>query len=563
MHFYEHLATFFKEHPFLVICNMAFTFLTPVQDILLPHFYGKLIDAITFKKGIGKFMVFVLCILTILEAGYIVSDYHDIFTFSSFQTFTRKIILGNVMNTSSDSFSELKVGEIMSKISKIPSTAVVWYERMKYHIIPFILVLIVSTVYFSAIDKTLGILIFVLAIAYLSIVIGVPQFACKNVSAEKDKAVNVIHEEVDDTLRNFIAIHGDTEKQAQEIVRIDKYERLFTKKFADTMSCLLKTDVYSSTVLILFLGTFMFRCYQLINLGKLPTSKFVSLFLIVLYICNAMMGLEHQLREIIFDWGIITEADSLLDQGFYKGIKGEMAQKQDINLDGGIGMKNVSFSFPGTAEPTLKDVTFHVNKGDTVLVLGDVGSGKSTILKLLLKLSKPTSGTIYFGGKSYSDIPTKQIREKIGYVPQQPILFNRTVLENIQYGNDNVTPEHIQRLIKDLGLEKEFSNLENGLNTRVGRNGSKLSGGQRQIVWCLRTILKNPDVLILDEPTASLDEKSRTLIKNLLDKMMKDKTVIIVTHDNRMLDIADKKIFIEKGVIKMDAYGQTRHLNML
>ena len=174
----------------------------------------------------------------------------------------------------------------------------------------------------------------------------------------------------------------------------------------------------------------------------------------------------------------------------------------------------------------------------------------------------PQDGDLFINGKWNSNLETYQIRRNIGYIPQNPILFNRTVYENIKYGNDTITNEQIEKIINDLNIMGEFSNLEKGLNTPVGVNGSKLSGGQKQLVWCLRILLSDPEIILMDEPTASLDQKSKDLLFKMLDMVMskKDKTVIMITHDPYLLKKANRKIYLKNGQIS--EYNSNEHTNI-
>jgi ATP-binding cassette subfamily B protein len=202
------------------------------------------------------------------------------------------------------------------------------------------------------------------------------------------------------------------------------------------------------------------------------------------------------------------------------------------------------------------------NPGETTILMGDIGSGKSTILKLLMRFYLPQEGDMFIDGKWYADLTTYQIRRNIGYVQQTPILFNRSVYENIKYGNPNITNDNIDQVVHELGIQKEFSNLEDGLNTTVGKNGSKLSGGQKQLVMTLRILLQNPDYLFLDEPTASMDTKTKEVLFYMLDKIMEKgkKTVIMITHDPYLLKKADRKIYLKKGEIS--EYDSSKHTNI-
>jgi ATP-binding cassette subfamily B protein len=534
---------------------LSFSFLLPVQDVLLPHYYGNLIESLSSNKDIFKNVVIVLVIFVCLELGFIFSDWRDIKTSSGFQTFARQEILKDIMNKYEKNFSDLYLGSIMSKIVKIPYTLVVWYERMKYHIIPFILVFGFAICYFGCYDTMLGFALLITAIVYTGIILGVPSYICRKLSEEKDKVINEIHEEIDDTLRNFIAMHGNPTRQKEEIERLHSYETLFTQKFAETTSCLMKTNVYTSIIevimtLLTFTIIFILRSYALLQKKKLTAASFSSMFLILVYVTNTMLMVEGHLREMIFDWGAIFESDDL----FNKGTRGQTPSCENrtggnmpILQEPGVGMQHVAFTFLGKGRQILSDINFHIKKGETVIILGDIGSGKSTILKLLLKFNEPDSGVIYIDGKNYCEMTLEELKKKVGYVPQQPILFNRTVLQNILYGTSGVTKEQVERFIKEIGVDKEFVNLEKGLDAKIGKNGFRLSGGQRQIVWCLRTFFQNPDIIVMDKPTASLDTKSTELLKMILGKIMKEKTVIIVTHDKSLLEMADRKLQVVDG----------------
>jgi ATP-binding cassette, subfamily B, multidrug efflux pump len=549
MYIFEFLGDFLKARPLTVGTNLSFAFLYPVQDIMLPHYYGNLIESLIQNKQIFKNIVIVLSIFSLLELGFILSDWHDIGTIANFQTFCRQEILKNIMKKYETNYSDLFIGDLMSKLVKIPYTVVVFYERFKQFIIPYILVFGFATCYFGSFDKTLGICLLVTSIIYALVIAGIPQTYCRHPAKQKDSMLNQIHEEIDDTLRNFMAMHGDTDKQQEEIKRLEDFEELFTVKFAQTMKCLMKTKIYTSLTIVSFITVFILRSYTLLKKKVLNTATFSSLFLILIYITNSMIHLEGQLRDMIFDCGVLAESDDVFNKNPVKDTPKHQGQMYDFPKTPGIGMKNVSFKFPGSTNNVLEDISFHVNKGETIVILGEIGSGKSTILKLLLKFNEPEKGAIYIDGKTYQEMTVKEIKKKVGYVPQQPILFNRSVIDNITYGTENVTREQVQVFIKQIGVDKEFVNLEDGLDTKIGKNGNKLSGGQKQIVWTIRTYFQNPDIIILDEPTASLDHKSKETLKQILNVLMKEKTTIIVTHDNALLELADRKLYVKNGQI--------------
>jgi ABC-type multidrug transport system fused ATPase/permease subunit len=185
---------------------------------------------------------------------------------------------------------------------------------------------------------------------------------------------------------------------------------------------------------------------------------------------------------------------------------------------------------------------------------------------MLLGYYIPDSGVVYYDGKTYEQLPMKDIRNMIGYVPQVPVLFNRSIIDNILYGNPKVTRKEVEDMLSNFGLLKEFIKHKAGLDTKVGKNGSLLSGGQRQLVWCMRVLLRNPQILILDEPTSSIDEKSKTILSAMLDKYMEDKkhTIVMVTHDPAIMSFATKAIIVKSGqIVGTRAIQKTKDTNKI
>jgi ABC-type multidrug transport system fused ATPase/permease subunit len=273
---------------------------------------------------------------------------------------------------------------------------------------------------------------------------------------------------------------------------------------------------------------------------------------------GSLMWMVDIMRDVIFDWGMIKETEKLLV--YEKLVPIPLEDKTLMPPGDGLGLYNVTFKYNGANEATLKNVSIYFRPGENVVLLGDIGSGKSTILKLLMRFYLPEEGDLFENGQWYSNMTTYQIRRTIGYVPQNPILFNRSIYDNIKYGNHDITNKQIEEIINNIGIADEFSNLENGLDTQIGKNGSKLSGGQKQLCWCLRVLLQNPDVILLDEVTASMDKKTKDLLFKMLDVIMKGKTVIMITHDDYLLKKADRKIYLKDGQIS--EYNSNKHNNI-
>ncbi len=222
------------------------------------------------------------------------------------------------------------------------------------------------------------------------------------------------------------------------------------------------------------------------------------------------------------------------------------------DLDGDIVFKEVNFSYKDRNFDILKNINLSIKKGEKVGIIGRVGSGKSTIAKLILNLYEPNKGSILVDNTDIRQIDPVDLRHAIGYVPQEPFLFMGTIRDNITIGDSYATDEEILEASKIAGVHEILGKHEAGYDLIVGERGEGLSGGERQAVTLARAILSKPKILILDEPTNSIDELSEQKFKHNLKNIIEDKTVIIITHKPSILSLIDRLIVIEDGRIVAD-----------
>lgn len=216
------------------------------------------------------------------------------------------------------------------------------------------------------------------------------------------------------------------------------------------------------------------------------------------------------------------------------------------NID--IKLENVSYSYD-KKRTILENINIDIKEKQTVAFVGESGSGKSTITSLLLKIDEVDKGAITFNGINLNDIPFDVLNKKVGFINHNAYIFNTTIRENIQMGKKDATDEEIYAVLKEANLDSFVKNLPNKLDTKVGEGGNLLSGGQKQRLCLARTIIKNPDIYIFDEATSNIDVESEEKIWESIEKLSKDKTVIIISH--RLLNVknADTIYMLENGVI--------------
>lgn len=223
--------------------------------------------------------------------------------------------------------------------------------------------------------------------------------------------------------------------------------------------------------------------------------------------------------------------------------KNQCKVNADIPKDSAISLRNVSFAYKGRDE-LFRGLDLDIPKGKCIALKGESGKGKSTIVKLLLGLYPIESGKIYMDGRSYENYTLNEIRDRIGFVPQEPYLYNVSIAENIRYGRPDASDEDVIRAAKMANAHEFIIRMENGYETKAGERGNRLSGGQRQRIAIARAILKDAPILILDEATSALDNKSEQLVNEALERLMKGRTTILIAHRQSTLEYADEIVAI-------------------
>ncbi|WP_320152628.1 type I secretion system permease/ATPase [uncultured Tolumonas sp.] len=221
-------------------------------------------------------------------------------------------------------------------------------------------------------------------------------------------------------------------------------------------------------------------------------------------------------------------------------------------LTGRIDLDDVSFSYPGSEQSALKQLTLRIRPGEKIAIIGRIGAGKTTLEKLILGLYKPLSGSVRLDGFELSQLHPSTIRDNIGCVPQDFTLFYGSIRQNIQLGHPHSTDAQILRAAQRAGVSQFTNHDPNGLERQVGEGGRNLSGGQRQSIALARALLLDPPILILDEPTANMDNRSESLVKRELANLPVETTMLLITHRTSMLDIVDRIIVIEQGMVVAD-----------
>lgn len=246
----------------------------------------------------------------------------------------------------------------------------------------------------------------------------------------------------------------------------------------------------------------------------------------------------------------VGATENLLDLLQEEGENLTLKVNQSIEINGSLRFENLIFHYPQRPDiNVLKGIDFKVEPNQTLALVGQSGSGKSTIANLILQFYKPTSGHIYFGDQKASDLDLHALRQHMAIVPQEVLLFSGSILENIRFGRPDATDAEVMEAAQKANAWEFISTFPEQLATEVGDRGIQLSGGQKQRIAIARAILKNPSILILDEATSALDSTSERLVQAALEELMKGRTSIVIAHRLSTIRQADQILVLQDGQI--------------
>ncbi|MEQ8414949.1 MAG: ABC transporter transmembrane domain-containing protein [Imperialibacter sp.] len=359
-----------------------------------------------------------------------------------------------------------------------------------------------------------------------------------------------------DALANASVVAEET-LQSVHTVKAFTNEQYEIKRYRASMSAVVKVALKTATYRAGFISFVIFALFggivgvmwygaTLVQNGELTVGDLLSFVLYTTFIGGSIAGLGDLFGQIQKAIGASERILEILEET----EEVESKEQESINIEGEIAYENVTFSYPTRKEmPVLKNISFHVPHGSKVALVGQSGAGKSTIIQLLMRFYQPDTGKILIDGKDNQSYSISALRKHIGIVPQEVILFGGTILENIRYGKPDATEDEVVEAARQANALDFILSFPEQFDTIVGERGIKLSGGQRQRIAIARAILKNPSILILDEATSSLDAESERLVQDALEKLMKDRTTIIIAHRLATIRKVDRIYVIGDGQI--------------
>jgi ATP-binding cassette subfamily B protein len=349
-----------------------------------------------------------------------------------------------------------------------------------------------------------------------------------------------------DTVSNILAVksfsgEGREQKRMQEKVDIVHERSMDTMKITmkqELVTGLLQRSINVAVVVV----SILLALNGNINVGVIYLSLTFTIG-----IMRRLWDLNNTFRAFTRVFGDAHDMAEIL------AIEPAVADKKssaNISLkDSSVDFSDVTFGHEENKAPLFKNLNLNIKPGQKIGLVGMSGGGKTTITKLLLRFMDIQGGTISIGGVDITDMPQSELRKHVSYVPQEPLLFHRSLADNIAYGKPDATKAEIEKISKLAHAHEFINELPEKYTTLVGERGVKLSGGQRQRIAIARAMIKNAPILLLDEATSALDSESETLIQDALKKLMKGRTTIVIAHRLSTIQKLDRIIVLEEGKI--------------
>lgn len=542
------LSWFFKQEKKRYIIAIIVLLIANVVEVIPPWLIGQTIDAVNLKTlNASTFNWIMLVFLITIILSYVINFLWRYLLFNGSQlleSIMRRKLMAKFLTMSPGFYEKNRTGDLMAKATNDLSAI-----RMT---VGFgILTLVDSTTYMITIIATMAVLVsWKLTLAAL---LPLPFLAII-----EQKLGKMIHEryivsqdafgEMNDSVLESIEGVRVSKAFAQEENLNERFHRMTTdvvNKFihVEKLDALFKplTIIITALSFMIALGYGSF----LVNQGEITVGALISFNVYLNMLIWPMFAIG-----MLFN--IMQRGNASLDRVM------ETLDAQDTLMepidhvvpdDHNVAFEAVTFQYPSSETVNLSNISIHLDTGDTLGIVGPTGSGKTTLIKQILKEYPLGRGVITLGNVNLDRLTKKEVRDKIGYVSQENILFSRTIRENIKFGKDDATEEEIAEAIRLANFNEDIKRLPSGLDTLVGEKGIAISGGQKQRISIARAMIKNPDILILDDSLSAVDAKTETAIIENIESSRKGKTTIISTHRLSAVQHAEHIVVLAEGVI--------------
>ncbi|ANU16636.1 multidrug ABC transporter permease/ATP-binding protein [Planococcus maritimus] len=543
------LKWFFKENWLRYTLAVVLLFVANILEIVPPWLIGVAIDAIAQQELTGELLwQYVIVLLVAMVLAYVINFVWQYQLFGGAYVIERQLrssLMGQFLKMTPTFYEKNRTGDLMARstndLKAISETAGFG-----------ILTLVDSTLYMATIIVAMGVLVSweltFLAILPLPVLAIVVQLLGKKIHERYTLAQDAFGDMNDSVLESVGGVRvvrayvqeRSSEKEFQDMTQ-DVYDKNMAVERIDALFAPV-TKVLTGISYVIGLGYGAF----LVSEGTMTLGDLVAFNVYLGMIVWPMFAIGELINILQRGNASIDRVNETLE---YEEDVVDPKTTRNMGQPERIGFRDFGFTYPQSTAINLQGINLSMNSGQTLGIVGKTGSGKTTFVKQLLKEYPTGEGSLTMNGIEINELSKAQLRDWVGYVPQDHVLFSRTILENILFGKADATQEEVAEAIKLSYFEKDLAMLPNGLETLVGEKGVALSGGQKQRISIARAIIKNPEILILDDSLSAVDAKTEAKIIENIQRERSGKTTIITTHRLSAVKHADWIVVLDDGRI--------------
>jgi len=534
---------------FLMICTSILSAIVPIFyqkffDVVSPAEYLTLQNRAEVANSLMQIILQILVLNSVLWVGWRLATFANNLYQTKSIALLKQQSYDYLMQHSYSFFTNNFAGSLVQKVNRFARAFERLSDRLTWELLPLVIRTATIIIVIYSVNKLISLIVLVWAIIFIIFNVVLSKWKLKydiQVAATDSKTTGYLADTIAN--QNTVQLFGGFIFESLGYKKVTNEQAKLTKFTWDLDALIEAGQSFLSFAMQFLLFFFAIKYWQQ---GVITVGIFVLFQVYLINLIDQLWGFNRIVRDFYQGY---ADAKEMVEIALLPHeIKDIPAAKELIVNDGKIEFKDFSFAFNQTRE-VIEKVNFEIKAGEKVALVGPSGAGKTTFVRLLLRLYSPTAGKILIDGQDISKTTQESLRKNISMVPQDPILFHRTLAENIAYGKRGSSIDEIKKAAELAHCDEFIKDLPYGLETFVGERGIKLSGGERQRVAIARAILKNAPILVLDEATSSLDSNSEMLIQDALNNLMKDKTTIVIAHRLSTIQKMDRIIVVDSGKI--------------
>ncbi len=550
---FKHIIDFLKKNKgnyFIGILLLVFVDgLQMITPLIIGNFTDALSDGLLTMRMIYKYVFLVLIIAIAVAVGRFGWRMYIIGISKRLEKYVRNKVFRHLENMSQNYYNNHKTGDLMAHCTNDISMIRMAFGGGTIMIIDSLFMTIITIILMiTRIDFRLT-LIALSPLPFIALLV----LLLSKVMRRKFKAVQEAFSTMSEVVQESFGGIRIIKSFVQETSELEKFNRSNKNNFDKNMDLIkLQGLVFPLVSLITMISIIISLIYggSLVINNEITIGNLVSFLSYVSMLTWPMMALGFVYHRLQQGRVSLERINKILDTE--PEIKDGPMVKEELNdeiIKPNIEIKDLSFKYPDTNEFALKNISLSVNSGETLAIVGKTGSGKTTLVNLLLRQYNIPDEKIKIDEYDLLELPIRKIREMIGYVPQDNFLFSKSIEENIGFSNSKISFDNIKKVSKIAMVHSEIIKFEGSYQTLLGERGVNMSGGQKQRVSIARALAKDPDIIILDDSLSAVDTKTEESILNHLAEELKDKTSIIIAHRVSTIKSADKIIVLDHGSI--------------